>query len=172
MLTPTVDREAVASVLERLTTRGGTAVAEAVITSVGLLGAMPDGGVGSVVVLSDGRSTVEPKDADAARVAVDSGIAISTIAIGTQHGVVTSVNGNELDVPVDASALEELALDTGGVFASATDAGQLDGIVRAVDRQAVRQPVNEELAWLFVVGAIVVMTLASAGSLRWFARLP
>ena len=187
VVAPTTDRTAVERAVDRLELGPGTAIGEAIHTSLDLLevdrpnvrqpsdpGAA-DGteglAVGAVVLLSDGESTAGRPVEPAVRRAVDAGVQVSTIAFGTDHGTVT-VDGFPVPVRVDREGLRDIAEKTGGRAFEADSGAELasifEGLGEGVGTRTEPREVTDQLA----LAALVVGVVAAAGSLAWFARLP
>jgi Ca-activated chloride channel family protein len=125
----------------------------------------------AIIVLSDGETTMGRPDADAAAEAADAGIPVSTISFGTADGVVF-IQGEEIPVPPNEEALEEIAATTDGTAFTAATADELQSILDTVGSQvAVEQEQREVTDWFTGAGLALVL-LAAAGSLLWFSRMP
>lgn len=191
ILPPTVDRDAAERAIDRLSLGEGTAIGEGIYASVEMAlshraaldddpagdddEAPPDGEdeapAEAIVVLSDGETTMGRPDAEAAEAAADAGIPVSTISFGTPDGVVF-VQGQEIPVPPNEAALEEIAATTDGTAFTAATADELQSILDDVGSQvAVREEQREVTDWFAGAGLALVL-LAAAGSLLWFSRMP
>ena len=80
---------------------------------------------GAIVLLSDGETTEGRPNDEAAQAATAAGVAVNTIAFGTDSGIVTGPDGTQIPVPVNRDALKTLADGTGGTYFSAFTADQL-----------------------------------------------
>jgi Ca-activated chloride channel homolog len=169
---------------------GGTAIGEAVHASVDevLRVAAGDdatdatGGTGSgdratvriparLVLLSDGDNTSGRSPTEAAQAAVDAGMPVSTIAYGTADGVVTNWDGSTQRVPVDETALRQLAADTHGRFYAAGSDAQLDRVYGDIGSSIGWRVEPTELTPYLVALGLLLALVASGLSLRWFSRL-
>ena len=151
---PSTDHQAVQVALDRLATRPGTALGEAVFTALAALPAgstptgdpnkAPGGNVdpsdpakapaARILLLSDGKSTAGRSDEEAIAAAKAAGVPVSTIAFGTDNASVESA-GQIVHVPVDASALEAIANGTGGTFFRAASASDLRAIYADINAE-------------------------------------
>jgi Ca-activated chloride channel family protein len=90
---PTLDRSAVVRGIDDLDLGEGTAIGDALAASVDELvqdtGNGTEEAVGSIVLLSDGETTVGRPTAEGAQVAADAGVPVYSIAFGTPNGEVT-----------------------------------------------------------------------------------
>ncbi len=199
ILAPTTDRAAALRAIDSLRLGEGTAIGEGIYTSVRLIEStvVPDNGAGTdnggipdlpptdtqdgegeeeppaaaVVVLSDGETTMGRLDLEAAQVAADGGIPVSTISFGTDAGVVT-IQGEVIPVPANDGALREVADLTGGEFFEAASASELEQILDNVGSQVGLEDEEREITDWFAAAGLILVLLAAAGSLAWFSRIP
>ena len=174
---PTTDHGDVRRAINDLDLAEGTAIGEAIFASLDALATLPeaedpDEGVpASIIVISDGETTVGRPDEDGVAAAQDADVSVSTIAFGTDDGLIF-VEGQPVPVPPDLPAMREIADDTGGVFFEAESGGELEAAYEdlgtSIGFETEDQPVTE---W-FVGAALVALLAAGALSLLWFARLP
>lgn len=175
---PTPDREAVRTGIEALALGPGTAIGEAVYTSLDGIAAADVGTSGvegpppaRVVLLSDGTNTEGRSPEAAAEAARAAGVPVSTIAYGTPAGQV-EVDGRSIPVPVDVDALAALAGATGGEAYAAASGDELATVYEDIGSSIGYRTERREVSSWFVGAALLAALLAALGSLRWFARLP
>lgn len=168
---PTSDRELVREAVRRLGLGQGTAVGEAVYSSLELIdvAAPPEGAPATIVVLSDGETTMGRPDEEAAAAAATKGIPVYTIAFGTSAGEVT-FEGETIPVPVNQGALADVAAATGGTFFEAADEGELRSVFDAVESQIAYERQERQVTDWFAGLALVAMVAAVGFSIRWFDR--
>ena len=173
---PTQDHASVVSAIAALELAPSTAIGEAVFTSLDALRAVP-GEAGEpappsrIVLLVDGSNTVGRTPPQAAEAATTAVVPVSTIAYGTQDGVV-EVEGQSINVPVDRDALERLASGTGGSAFTAEDGDELERVYDDIGSQ-VGSTVERREVTAAVAGLALALGLAGAtASLVWSARLP
>ncbi len=177
LVPPTGDRVAVRRAIDGLRLAEATAIGDAIMASLAALEMAP-GGTGTaepppghIVLMSDGETnTGTPNDVAAAR-AAEAGVGVSTIAFGTDHGVIEYA-GQVFDVPVNEEALELIAATTGGLHFRAVTAEQLADIYAQLGSALGQEEELREITTLFVGLAVLFGLAAAAGSLVWFARLP
>ncbi|MCW2777563.1 MAG: von Willebrand factor type [Frankiales bacterium] len=173
---PTPQHEKVAKALPRYFLAGGTALGEAVLTGLSTLPPefrrSADGGppAARVVVLSDGGSTTGRPVSDAVAQAQEYGVPVSTIAYGTDAGVVVQ-DGRSYPVPVDTALLTQLADGTGGTAYRAADAGQLAAVYQDIGTRVARETARRELTAPVAGLAAGLVVLAALGSLLGTGRL-
>jgi Ca-activated chloride channel family protein len=126
---------------------------------------------GSIVLLSDGKTTAGRSESSAARAAASAGVPVSTIAFGTANGVVT-VDGQRVRVPVDKVALKGVSRTSGGRFFEAASADQLRAVFEDIGKRVGTVREEREVTDLVVGAALAAAVVAAAGSLAWFSRLP
>jgi Ca-activated chloride channel family protein len=181
LATPTVDHGAVRAALQRLSPGEGTAAGDGIgaaldAVAASLEAAGAEGGDGqdlpaSIVLLSDGATTVGRSVESAAREAADAGVPVSTIAFGTDRGAVV-VGGEVVPVPADREAMEAVADITGGTSAEAETAGELRDVYDDIGARVGSVVEEREIARAFLGVALVALFAAVAGSFVWSARLP
>ncbi len=185
---PTEDHDAVAKALDQLRLGEGTAIGSAVQSAVEAIKAdttqngatttttAPDSTstapAATIVLLSDGETTVGVPNDTAAQQAADAGIPVNTIAFGTDAGTVRTPDGQDVNVPVNRAALARIAQQTGGQGLSAESASELDSVFNKLGHDVNQHPVTKEVSDWFAGGAFALLALAGLGSLAWFSRLP
>ena len=179
---PSTDRTLAIEAIRRATLDDGTAIGEAIFTSLDAL--TQDAGLtthrtargaryprlphSAVVVLSDGSTNSGRSDGSAVAAARTAGIPVSTIAFGTDHGV---IDGDQA-VPVDHQKLGTIAQRTGGGFFRAENRPELTSVFDNLGfRLSYRTEARAVTEW-FVGAALVLALVTAALSLAWFARLP
>lgn len=169
---PSADRAFVRAAVERLGLGQGTAIGEAVFSSLDqiALSAPPEGVPAAIVVLSDGETTIGRPDAEAAAAAAEAGIPVYTVAFGTDAGVI-EFEGEIVPVPVDRDALAAIANRTGGTFFEAASESALVDVFEAVGSQIGYETEERQVTDRFVGAALVALVAAMALSIRWFDRV-
>jgi Ca-activated chloride channel homolog len=176
---PTTDRIAVKSALQRLQSSGGTATGNAVRAAVRILTATPgaDGKPppAAIVLLSDGKSTSGVAPLTAAQEAGRRHIPIYTVALGTSTGTITiprKGGGTETrQVPPDPETLRQMAAASGGQAYQAADAQRLSQVYERLGSQLGRKNEPRQISSLFAAAALALLLAGAALTLRWFGRL-
>lgn len=173
---PTTDREAVLRAVDRLTTDAGTAIGEAVHSSLQAIAtvdarAEEEPPPAHIVLLSDGSNTTGRSVAAAAREAAERGVPVTTIAYGTPGGVI-ELSGRSVPVPVDGPALRELANTTGGGFYEAASGDELQEVYADIGTSVGYRTEQREIWQWFVGAGLVGAVLAAVTSMLWFSRIP
>jgi Ca-activated chloride channel family protein len=185
LIAPTTRLDAVRRTIDRLGLGQGTAIGEAVFLGIETIEtaadqfdkqdstSTDDAAAGVIVLLSDGETTEGRPNDEAAAQARDRGIAVHTIAFGTDAGTVEDpLTGQRVNVPVNRPALAELARSTGGQALRAETADELEAIYERLGRSVESAVERREVTDWFAGMALALMMLAGAGSLVWFGRLP
>ncbi|MEV4564290.1 VWA domain-containing protein [Nonomuraea sp. NPDC049419] len=171
---PTTDRQAVLYALERLGTDSGTAIGEAVFTSLEAIAALDteeEAPPAHIVLLSDGSSTTGRTVSDAATEASSRGVPVTTIAYGTADGVI-SLSGRDVPVPVDGPALRSLAESAGGGFYEAASGDELQAVYEDIGTSVGYRTERQEVWQWFVAAGLIFGLMAAVTSMLWFSRLP
>ena len=177
---PTRDRAAVADAINALSPRGGTATGEAIQAGVRSLtrarGTAKKPPPAAMVLISDGASTRGVDPVAAAQAAKKAGIPVYTVALGTAQGTIEVPRANgqgtiTRNVPPDPESLARIATASGGKAYTAADAKGLDDVYKRLGSQLGRKNQKREVTAGFAGGAIVILLLGAALSLRWFGRL-
>ncbi len=109
-------------------TAGGTAIGDAIVSSVNLL-ANSDRSR-AVVLLTDGQSNVGITVAEALAYAKQGGVVINTIGIGTEEGGV--FQNTTFVSRLDSTSLQYIANETGGMFYRAEDKAALEAAYQSI----------------------------------------
>lgn len=178
----TNDHGAVISFVDRLTTSEdippGTAIGNAIRLAVNRFRESDTGRV--MILLTDGENNKGLDPLEALNDAVEAGVRIYTVGIGTQDGaalpeaeqpVVGSTRyrldeeGNRVTVGLDSETLEKIAEDTGGHYFSVENQGELrtlysriahEGETEFMSRRVVRK---DELAPYFLLIAALLLIM-------------
>lgn len=175
VMAPTLDHGAVIDALGTLRLSPGTALGEAIFTSLATLPrvqSQADAGgerAARIVLLSDGVTTTGRPDAEAVAAAKEAGVAVSTIAFGTDSATVMS-QGHLVEVPVDDSALEAIAEGTGGEFFAAASRGELSSIYEKIGAEVTVFDGRRDVAEWFAGAAVVVLVAAVVLSMLGTSR--
>jgi Ca-activated chloride channel homolog len=175
-VSPTKDREPVVSEIDVLQLAEATATGEAVFACLDAIRSVPaDGASGlppaRIVLLSDGYRTYGRSIEDAAAAALAANVPVSTIAFGTDEGVVR-INGQTQRVPVDRLSLQKLAETTKGHFYEAASVEELKKVYQDMGSSIGYRTKPREITQWYVGAALVLALAAGALSLLWTSRLP
>jgi Ca-activated chloride channel homolog len=176
LVSPSKDRAAVIAGIDGLALAEATATGEAVFTSLDAIRSVPaDGANGApparIVLLSDGYRTSGRSVEDAAAAAMAANVPVSTIAFGTDTGVV-DIRGQMQRVPVDRLSLQQMAETTKGYFYEAASVTELKQVYEDMG-SSIGHRVEPREVTQWYAGVALLLGLVSAGlSLLWTSRLP
>ncbi len=185
LMPPTTDRSALNEALAYLLPEAGTAIGDGIDTAVKLAkaslaetGRQANGKSipAAIVLLSDGaqnRGSIPPLTG--AREAKRAGIRIYTVALGTQHGVVTFGFGqylNSIPVPPDPATMNQIAQITGGKTFTAVSASQVSNVYKTLGSQIGRRKERRSIGSWFAAGAAAALLGAGAAGIALGPRLP
>jgi Ca-activated chloride channel family protein len=176
LVSPTKDRASVIAGIDGLTLAEATATGEAVFTSLDAIRSVPaDGANGApparIVLLSDGYRTSGRSIEDAATAATAANVPVSTIAFGTDTGVV-DIRGQLQRVPVDRLSLQQLAETTKGFFYEAASVSELKKVYEDMGSSIGHKVEAREVTQWYAGAALLFALAAGAMSLLWTSRLP
>lgn len=186
LVAPSPNHQETLSALDNLRLEDKTATGEAIFSALQSIATVAavlssDGDTSPpparIVVLSDGDETV-PSDPNAprgaytaARLAMDQGVPVSTIAFGTKGGYV-DLDNEHLAVPVGDDTMKRIAELSGGESYAASTVDQLSASYRSVQQQVGYQnlPGPASDGWLRL--AMLAATIAAILALAINRRLP
>jgi Ca-activated chloride channel family protein len=180
---PTDDRGAVRSSLDSIQGDVGTALGDAIVTSVGLA---PDaeeqeklsGGkpLFAVLLLSDGANSTGSEPLNILDEAKKTGVPVYTIALGTDQGTVEITNDlgekQTFAVPPDRATLQKVAEETGGRYFEAPTEADLQAVYDEIGSQVSWEDEERELTAAFAGAGAVFLLLGAGLSALWFGRIP
>lgn len=175
LATPTLEHQIVIDSLSRLEPGRGTAAGDGIDASLEAIESVLGTGEGvddfaaTIVLLSDGATTSGMDPAEAARLAADAGVPVTTIAYGTDGGTV-EIEGDIVPVPADPAAMEAIADATEGTFFEAASASQLREVYEDIQGRVGFTVEQREIVLWFLVAAMVALVLALMSSMLWQAR--
>ena len=176
IIPPTTSKVVLDRAIDRLSLGEGTAIGEAIYTSLDLLESdVPadagEASSGSIVLMSDGETTMGRPEGQAAREAKRRGVKVSTVAFGTDNGSVV-VDFLPVPVPVDRQALRDIAETTDGKAFEADSAQEIVSVFEDIGEGVGTRTEPREITDRLAIAALVAAAVAAAGSLAWFARIP
>ncbi|HEX6681424.1 MAG TPA: VWA domain-containing protein [Candidatus Limnocylindrales bacterium] len=175
LVPPTKDRQPVLEAIDRLELAEATATGEAVFTALDAIKGVPveegeEPPPARILLLSDGYRTYGRPTEEAAAAALEAGVPVSTVAFGTDEGMV-DIAGQLQRVPVDRIALADLAESTGGFFYEAASADELKQVYRDMGSSLGMRLVPVDLSRWFAAAALLLALLAGGFGLLWSNRL-
>jgi Ca-activated chloride channel family protein len=176
LVPPGTDRQAVMTAIESLVLAEATATGEAVFTCLDAIRTVPANGAegpppARILLLTDGYRTYGRSVEEAAAAAAGANVPVSTVAFGTDNGVV-EIDGQLYRVPVDRDSMATLAETTGGQYYEADSLAELNAVYEDMGSSVGHRTVPREITQWYLGGALVLALLAGALSLLWTPRLP
>lgn len=197
---PTNDRSAVLAAINRMTPQRGTAIGRGILTSIDAIiedptkplptpyvgdplnappptptpTPVPHGtfAPGIVVLLSDGESNVGPAPLTVIDQAVNRGVRVYTVGLGSPEGVVLHIQGRAIRVRLDETTLKKIADDTRADYFQASNESDLKSIYNNLSTSLVFETKQMELTAYVTAASAIFFLMAGALSLMWFNRLP
>ena len=175
---PTRDRDAVHTAIERMESSGGTASGDAIAIATQVLNRVP-GELGkrppaAIVLLSDGKSTSGRDPVTAAEEAKKLKIPVYTVALGTADGTIRvrqRGGGTRIEpVPPDPQALAEVARVSGGKSFTAATSNGLKEVYERLGSQLGHRDEKRQVTSAFAGGGLLLLLAGGAMSLAWFGR--
>jgi Ca-activated chloride channel family protein len=175
---PTLDRTLLKAAIDAIELGDATAIGDAVLTCLDQISlfAKAHTAVGDqppparIVLMSDGANNKGHSLTSAEAAARAAGIAVSTVAFGTDNGTVVQ-DGVRRAVPADKDALRALALTTGGSFHTAASAEELQSVYASIGSQIGYENKTINISWRYLAFGLLLALLAAAGAMLWSDRL-
>lgn len=177
---PGTDREALRDGIKRLSEGStgvqGTAIGEAIATSMSAINALDakaasDPPPARIVLLSDGANTSGIEPAEAAGQAAQAQVQVHTISFGTASGSFER-GGRSVRVPVDGQTLHAVAEMTGGAYYEASSSDELRAVYEDIGTSVGYRTERQDISARFIGMGLLLAVAAAAGSMAWFSRLP
>jgi Ca-activated chloride channel homolog len=176
---PSFDRTPSQRAIAAIQAGGGTAIGDAIETSLGMLGANSTAAKKvntkgrAILLLSDGSNTEGIDISTAADAAKRAGVPVYTIALGTPNGVLDlqaiGQGQGTIPVPPDPEALKAIAHATGGESFTALNESTLKKVYDHIGTRVSSTKQQKELTFL-VAGLAAVLLAAAVGS-SWLLRV-
>ena len=186
---PTGDDEALHATIDRLVPQSGTSLGQGLLTALNL--ALPEQAPGSgesaatngtaprgafapaiIIMLTDGENTDPPDPAEIAQTAIERGVRVHTVGIGTRQGAVIEVEGFNLFTQLNEPVLQQISLLAEGDFFRLEDMDDIPSVYEELETEFVVE--SREVEVTSAVGGISALLLLASGalSLFWFGRVP
>jgi Ca-activated chloride channel family protein len=194
--TPTNDKAAILAAINRLAPQRGTSLGQAILASLNVISAdasqvprlysnltptpmpsptpLPQGTYTSatIVLLSDGENNEYPDPLAAAQSAIERGVRIYTIGVGSAAGTTLRVNGFTIHTQLDESWLAGIADIGAGTYYSPANQQNLQTIYDDMNMQLIMKSEQMEVTVLFAGVGVLILLIGGACSLFWFSRVP
>ena len=126
----------------------------------------------TIILLTDGQNNQFPPPLSIIDQAIDRGIRVYTVGVGTPSGAVLNLEGRSIRTALDEATLKQIAADTDAEYFLATSDADLKKVYENLTTQLVLRSEKTEVTAFFTLVAAMLSVIASALSLLWFNRLP
>ena len=184
---PTDDDEALNATIDRLVPQSGTSLGRGMLTALNLVA--PEQGMGQadgtddsssrgafapaiIVMLTDGENTEPPDPAEVAQMAIERGVRVYTVGVGTEQGTAVEVDGFSLFTQLNEPVLQQVSLLAEGGYFRLDDTDDIPSVYEDLETEFVVE--SEKVEVTSAVGGIGALLLLAGGalSLFWFGRFP
>ena len=185
---PTDDEDALRATIDRLVPQSGTSLGRGIATALDQLAEdtafgpedVPQGSLDSgtglapavIVLLTDGENTAPPDPLEAAQMAIDQGVRVHTVGVGTADGAVVEVDGFNLFTQLNGPVLEDIALLTEGTYFTVQQIDDVPSVYEELETEFVVEPREVEVTSMLAGVCAVLFLVGGALSLLWFGRIP
>jgi Ca-activated chloride channel homolog len=191
--TPTDDQAVLTEAIDRFIPQSGTSLGQGIVVALNtaLENTNPDGGNASdpsqpspapaargplapavIVLLTDGEDTGGPDPLEAAQVAIEQGVRIYTVGVGSREGAVLEIEGFNVFTQLNEGLLKDIAGLTEGKYYYAANESALHDIYKNLDVQFVVKPEKMEITSLLAGLSFITLIVGSVFSLVWLGRIP
>ena len=126
----------------------------------------------TVVLLTDGENNVFPPPLAVVQEAIDRGIRVYTIGLGSPEGTILRIQGRQIRTRLDEATLKQVAELTRAEYYLASNEAELEKVYSNLTTTLVLRTEKTEVTFAFTALAAALSVLAAAFSLLWFQRLP
>ena len=184
---PTGDDDALAATIDRLEPQSGTSLGRGILTALNLVAPEPvpvsmepadeTGPRGAfapavIVLLTDGENTDPPDPIEVAQTAIERGVRVHTVGLGTAEGATIEVDGFNLSTQLNESVLQEIALLTEGTYFAIEDLDDVALVYEELETEFVVESREVEITSAFGGLGALLLLAGGALSLFWFGRMP
>jgi len=194
--TPDTNRESTRATIERLVPRRGTSLGNGILIALNAIALdagddpivssdappssedgdalpMPQGWYPSavIVIFSDGENNEAPDPLAVTDLAIDLGVRVYTVGVGSREGAVIDVDGMSIYTQLDESMLAQIAEASGGRYYYAGNEDDLSRIYNDLKPTLSVKPEELELTSLFAGFSILIFLIGGTLSFLWFGRV-
>jgi len=126
----------------------------------------------TIVLLTDGENNVFPPPLAVVQEAIDRGVRVYTIGLGSPEGTILRIQGRQIRTRLDEATLKQVAELTKGEYYLASNEAELEKVYSNLTTTLVLRTEKTEVTFAFTALAAALSVLAAAFSLLWFQRLP
>ncbi|HSM72408.1 MAG TPA: VWA domain-containing protein [Anaerolineales bacterium] len=191
---PSADRNATIATIERLVPRRGTSLGQGLLVALNAIAVdagdpplldtdnldleegviePPQGWYPSaaIVLFSDGENNEFPDPLVVTDLAIDLGVRVYTVGVGSPEGSVINVEGMSIHTQMNETMLAQIADTSGGQYYFAGDENNLELIYDDLKPTLSIKPDEMELTSLFAGLGMLIFLVGGAFSFVWFGRV-
>jgi Ca-activated chloride channel family protein len=196
---PTTDKETVKAAIKRLQAQRGTAIGRGLQASLDAIAEEPQAPLvdsnsspfvkptprptptplpkgeyapAIIVLMTDGENNLPPEPLEVAPQAVQRGIRVFTVGVGSPDGAILKIQGRSVRTRLDEATLKRIAEMTDGEYYNASTETDLKKVYENLGTNVVQRTEQTEITAYFTGVAIALTMLGGLLSLFWFSRLP
>ncbi|TMD61274.1 MAG: VWA domain-containing protein [Chloroflexi bacterium] len=198
--TPTTDKDLVRAAIARLRPQRATAIGRGILVSLDAIftedevppsakylnpGAapatpaptatghpnMPGFAPATIVLMTDGQNNQFPQPLAIIDEAINRGVRVYTVGLGTPQGTVLRLGGRAVRTALDETTLKSIAQLTDAEYFNASNANDLKKIYENLATQFVLRQEKTEITAYFTIAAALLSLAAVGLSMLWFGRL-
>ena len=186
---PIDDDEALHATIDRLVPDSGTSLGRGILTALNVVspesdfssgepalvdGAAPRGAFAPaiIVLLTDGENTDPPDPIEVAQMAIERGVRVYTVGLGSEDGTTIEIDGFNLFTQLNEPVLQEIALLTEGVYFRIEDIDDLSSVYDQLETEFVVESREVEVTSAFGGVSALLLLVGGTLSLFWFGRMP
>ena len=125
-----------------------------------------------IVLVTDGENTDPPDPVEAAQLAIERGVRVHTVGVGTTDGAVVQVEGFNLFTQLNEPMLQEIALQSEGTYFSLDNVDDIPIVYEDLNKEFVVEARQIEITSILGGFGALLLLVAGAISLFWFGRTP
>jgi Ca-activated chloride channel family protein len=191
---PGADRNSTVATIERLVPRRGTSLGQGLLVALNAIAvdagdpplldtenlSLEEGVIeppqgwypsAAIVLFSDGENNEFPDPLVVTDLAVDLGVRVYTVGVGSLEGSVINVEGMSIHTQMNEAMLTQIADTSGGQYYFAGDENNLELIYDDLKPTLSIKPDEMELTSLFAGFGMVIFLVGGALSFLWFGRV-
>jgi Ca-activated chloride channel family protein len=195
--TPTSDQASVLAAIDRLAPETGTSLGQGILTALNAIAVaeagpsvdyyssrspeptpdptpVPPGthAPAVIVLVTDGENNQSPDPVAAAQTALDRGVRIYTVGLGSAAGATLDLDGFKVHTQLDEAMLRQISQVSGGAYFSAGDDAALRSVYSALDLRLTIEAQKIEITSLFAGASALLLVVGGLCSLFVLGRLP
>ncbi len=124
-----------------------------------------------IVLLTDGENNQFPPPLDIIEQVENRGVRVYTVGLGSQDGVLLTLQGRSTRTRLDETTLTKIADETDGEYYTASSAEELRAVYENLGMQMVMREEEQEITWALAAIAMNLFLFAGALSILWFNRI-